>query len=176
MERILREVEMIRLAMKSDEAGQCLRRRMKSTSQGCIMLLNPSMNAQQNAGQSLCGKVLIFPICHLRSHRRSNRILDIDSHRGTGNRQLRVVGGQNGHAALAAAFEEHRIIEINPVGLPKRQSHRCDGCGQVFHDQSPAQISEFRIRVTLRHTVNGNEHAPQFNEVDDTGDPRPGSR
>ena len=38
---------------------------MKNTSQCCIMLLNPTMNTQQDAGQSLCGKVLIFPICHL---------------------------------------------------------------------------------------------------------------
>ncbi len=82
---------MIRFATKSDQPGQCLRRRMKTTSQFCIMLLNPTMNAQQDTGQSLCRKVLIFPVCHLRSHRRSDRIFDIDSHRGTGNRQLRVV-------------------------------------------------------------------------------------
>ncbi len=75
----------------------------KHSASADIMLLNPAMNAQQDAGQSLRGKVLIFPIRHLRSHRRTDRILDIDSHRGTGNRQLRVIGGQNGYAALAGS-------------------------------------------------------------------------
>src|SRR5579884_1403099 len=156
---------------KLNEPGQCLGRRMKNTRQRCIMLLNPSVDAQQNAGQSLCGKVLGLPIYHLRSHRRSDRILDINSHRGTGFRQLRVVSGQNSHAALAGAFQEDRIVEINPIGLPKRQGCSGDGRRQVFHDQSPPQISEFCIRVILRHPVNGNEHAPQLHAVDATRDP-----
>jgi hypothetical protein len=109
---------MFRIATSSNETGQCLRRRMKATGQRSIMLLDPAMNAQQDAGQSFCGKVLIFPVRHSRAHRLGNRILDLDSHRGTGKRQLRIVGGQNGHASQPTAFEQHPVIEINPAGLP----------------------------------------------------------
>src|SRR5271170_820825 len=33
------------------------------------------------------------------------------------------------------------------------------------------KVSEFGGRVALRHTVDGNEHAPQLDEVDDAGNP-----
>ena len=156
---------------ESNEVRERLRRRMKIASQCWIMLLDPSVNCAAARGVGPWREGFGLPKISFAAQCRRNRILNGYSHRCAGNRQSRVIGGQSDHTALPGAFEEHRVIEINPVEVPERQSRRSDDRGQVFHDERLVKISELRICVTFRDSVNRNEYPLQLDQVDDTGEP-----